>query len=112
MEGSSILGQSDRFETLVWSPAPQVCEYLVFLVQAFRRDEQRNRLALNVFGPITEHSLGPAVPGLDDAVQVLCHNSVSRKLNNRGETGSSVICLPLLGDIAENQNHSGNRTIT
>ena len=49
-----------------------------FFINAICRDQDRDRLADDLFGPIAEQPLGTAIPACDDAVEVLADNRVVR----------------------------------
>jgi hypothetical protein len=60
-------------------------QYSRLLVDALRRDQDGHRLAGGFLGRIAEHALGAAIPGLDDAVEILADNGVVGRLDDGRE---------------------------
>ena len=49
-----------------------------FLIKPIGRDQDRHRLAYDLFGFVTKQALGCAIPGFDNPVQVLADDRVVR----------------------------------
>ncbi len=81
---------------------------LRFLVLELRWNQDVDRLADDFRGSIAEEPLRPRVPGLDDAVEVLAHDGVIRRPDNRGELLRGLIKLSCsqLRAMPATQDHS------
>ncbi len=94
-------------------PTFRLGDDLVFLVDAFARNDERNVAAHRLLGGIAEETLGRAVPASDGAVERLADDGVIRRLDDRREQagGQQLVRLvtlhaALLGHVAEDQHAS------
>ena len=67
------------------SPAPDAREHVVFLGLPIGGDDHPNGAADRLGGRVAEHPFGGAVPGRDDAVQILADDRVVRRFDDLGE---------------------------
>jgi hypothetical protein len=76
----------DAPERYPWSSAQAIAAaYPRLFVHAIPRDQDGHRLADGFLGRIAEHPLGAAIPGLDDAVEILADNGVVGRLDDGRE---------------------------
>jgi len=74
-----------RFVVIDGLAAPDARQYSRLFVHAIPRDQDGHRLADGFLGRIAEHPLGAAIPGLDDAVEILADNGVVGRLDDGRE---------------------------
>ena len=82
---ASILALADGFEMLDAPSGPDLRQHARLLRAAVGRNDRRNRTPDDLIGGIAEHALRRAVPGLDDAVEVLAGDGVLRGVDDGRE---------------------------
>src|SRR5580765_5121817 len=60
-----------------------LAEHMFLFGEPVSWDDEGDRLADDLCGGVTEHSLGRQIPRGDDPVQILADNGIVRKLDNR-----------------------------
>jgi hypothetical protein len=80
--------------------APNPLDDLRNFISTSRYSQRSHRLAYNLFGGVAENSFSSAVPGENDAVQVLADDGVVGGLHNSGKPLLKLRRVPLLCDVA------------
>src|SRR5579872_170810 len=76
---------------------------------AVRWNKNRNRLADDLFGNIAEQTLGPFIPRLNDAVEVLADDGVIAGLDYGGEATSDALSALVLAEIHQDVDRTHQR---
>ena len=72
----AVLAPPNRVEVLDAFAAANAPEHHVLFGKAIRRDQHRDRLPDGLVGGVAEQLLGAAIPGGDDAVEILADDRV------------------------------------
>ena len=86
VDPAPVLGHPHRLQVLHALAAQHTLQNLLFLLNPLRRQQQRDWLADDLLRPVAEQPLGPCVPGLDDAVEVLGQDGIVGRLNDRRQS--------------------------
>ena len=99
LDQSSVLAPTNGFIMIDALAATDAVDNRGFLVEAVRRNHDRDRFADDLFGRIAEQPRRAPVPTGDDAVEVLAHDRVIGALDNRGEQPPIMLRALALGDV-------------
>src|SRR5205085_11552589 len=91
IDPASIFCDTYRLEMLNPLAFADFGEDLPLFVLELGRDDDRNRLADDLFRPIAKQSNGAVVPGIDAAVERLADDSVVRRFDDRSQQGATLL---------------------
>ena len=83
--GRAVLALPDGLEVLDREPGADAPQHFRLLIQPVLGNDDGDRLADHLVGGIAEDPLGAAVPGLDDAVEILTDDGVAGRRHDCGE---------------------------
>ena len=82
--------------------APYFIQDRLFVLVQLRRNDQRDWLADDFFGFISEQFFGAAVPAGNCSVQVLAGNGIIGRFHDRGQAERIFLQLLFLRDVSNN----------
>src|SRR5688572_6306375 len=91
LDEAPVLPHPDGLVMIDAFPGPDLRQHFVLFTLAIRRDDAADRAADHFVRGVAEHSLGRAIPCLDDPIQVLTDDGVVGRLDDRGKPDGSKV---------------------
>src|ERR1700722_17658652 len=90
---AAVLALSHRLEMIDTLPSPDAGQNGAFFVLPILGDDDHDRAPARLFGGVAEDALSTFVPACDQTVEVLAHDRIVARLDDRGEEAQTLLAV-------------------
>src|ERR1700733_5569187 len=99
IDRTAVLALPHGFEMIDAFTTPDTFQDAALLLQTVLRNQDRDRLADNLFGEVAEQALRAPVPGDDHTVEILADDRIVARFDDRTETALNTFGTLVLADV-------------